>query len=276
LLPLAPRTQESYLAQVRHLGNYFRACPSTLASEDLRKYFLHLKRDSGYAEMTVNQAFHAIKLYWEKTLARVWGPELAMAKAQPSQKLPEILSVGEVRNILRQVEQIDHAACLSLIYACGLRLGEGLGIETGDIDASRGLLHIRAAKGNKDRYVPIPNCIVEKLRALWRTHRNPRLLFPARGHGHQNASSALEPMSRSALQRAFRIALEKSGIAKPAHIHTLRHSYATHLLERGENLRQIQVNLGHHSPSVTVIYTHLTSLVATQHQRRLNDLMGDL
>ncbi|HEX9760862.1 MAG TPA: tyrosine-type recombinase/integrase, partial [Candidatus Acidoferrales bacterium] len=100
--------------------------------------------------------------------------------------------------------------------------------------------------------------------------------FPAKSHSGQGAATATEPMCRSTLQRAFRLALHASGIQKAAHIHTLRHSYATHLLEQGENLRQLQVNLGHHSPTVTVIYTHLTSLCQTQHQQRLDRFMADL
>jgi site-specific recombinase XerD len=111
---------------------------------------------------------------------------------------------------------------------------------------------------------------------VWRSHRHPRFLFPAKGHSGLGAPSAKEPICRTTLQRAFRLALRASGIKKAVHIHSLRHSYATHLLEQGENLRQLQVNLGHHSPTTTVIYTHLTTLCQTQHQQRINKFMGDL
>jgi site-specific recombinase XerD len=117
---------------------------------------------------------------------------------------------------------------------------------------------------------------LEHLRRLWRTHRHPKFLFPARGHGGRGAPTANEPMCRTTLQRAFRLALQASRIKKDVHIHSLRHSYATHLLEQGENLRQLQVNLGHRSPVVTAVYAHLTSLSLTQHQQRLNQFMGDL
>ena len=110
----------------------------------------------------------------------------------------------------------------------------------------------------------------------WKAHRHPVLLFPAKGHSGLGAGTATEPMCRTTLQRAFRLALQASGVTKHAHIHTLRHSYATHLLEQGENLRQIQVNLGHKSPAVTALYTHLTSLCKTQHQKRLDEFMGNL
>lgn len=153
---------------------------------------------------------------------------------------------------------------------------EGVRLQVRDIDAGRMLLHIRQGKGNKDRYVPLPQRTLELLRQQWKTHRHPTLLFPAKGHSGQVSPSATHPISRTTLQRAFRLALKASGIKKAAHIHTLRHSYATNLLEQGENLRQIQVNLGHKSPVATAIYTHLTSLCQTQHQKRLDDFMGDL
>ena len=136
------------------------------------------------------------------------------------------------------------------------------------------LLHIRQGKGNVDRYVPLPLRTLELLRLHWKTHRHPRWVFPA---PHPSGKGFLDsPQSRTTLQRAFRLALRSSGIKKDAHPHTLRHSYATHLLEQGENLRQVQVNLGHKSPTVTALYTHLTSLTKTQHQKRLDDFMGDL
>jgi len=199
-----------------------------------------------------------------------------LVRANPQFKLPVILSAAEVRRILAKVEALDHRVALTTIYSCGLRLGEGLKLAVGDVDAGRLFLHVRGGKGNKDRYVPLPRRTLELLRELWKTHRHPRLLFPAKSHSGQGAATATEPMCRSTLQRAFRLALHASGIQKAAHIHTLRHSYATHLLEQGENLRQLQVNLGHHSPTVTVIYTHLTSLCQTQHQQRLDRFMADL
>lgn len=215
-------------------------------------------------------------MFWEKTLHRLWPRELELVRANPQFKLPVVLSASEVRRILAGVPALDQRVGLTLLYSCGLRLGEGLRLEVRDIDSGRMLLHIRAGKGNADRYVPLPRRTLFLLRQLWRTHQHPRLLFPAKGHSGQGASTATEPMCRSTLQRAFRLALRASGVKKDAHPHTLRHSYATHLLEQGENLRQIQVNLGHKSPVVTALYTHLTSLSQTQHQKRLDAFMNDL
>lgn len=215
-------------------------------------------------------------MFWEKTLRRAWPAEVGLARANPQFRLPVILSANEVRRILGLVKALDHRVCLTTIYSCGLRLGEGLRLQVRDIDSERMFLHIRGGKGNKDRYVPLPERTLQLLRQQWKSHRHPTLLFPAKGRGCQGASTATEPVSRTALQGAFRLALKASAVTKKAHIHTLRHSYATHLLEQGENLRQLQVNLGHHSPTATVIYTHLTTLCQTQHQQRINKLMGDL
>ena len=201
---------------------------------------------------------------------------MELVRANPQFKLPVILSATEVRKILSCVAQFDHRVCLTLIYSCGLRLGEGLDLQVPDIDSGRMLLHIRGGKGNRDRYVPLPQRTLKLLRQQWLTHKHEKFLFPAKGHSGQGASTATDPMNRTTLQRAFRLALKASGVKKAAHPHTLRHSYATHLLEQGENLRQIQVNLGHSSPSTTVIYVHLTSLCKTQHQKRLDQFMSDL
>jgi len=276
LLPLQPRSQQSYWACVRQLGEHFECCPDRLTPEDLRHYFLHLKSHKKFSRQSSTQALCAIKLFWETTLQRPWPAEVAFARATPQFKLPVILSAAEVRRILARVHALDHRVALTTIYSCGLRLGEALQLQVGDIDAQRMFLHIRAGKGNKDRYVPLPRRTLELLRQLWKTHRHPRLLFPAKGHSGQGAATTTQPMCRSTLQRAFRLALKASGVRKAAHIHTLRHSYATHLLEQGENLRQLQVNLGHHSPTATVIYTHLTRLCQTQHQQRLDQFMADL
>ena len=258
------------------MSEYFDRSPDQLTPDHLRQYFIHLKTHRRFSRSSSTQALCAIKLFWEKTLQRPWPAELAFARATPQAKLPVILSTDEVRRILAAVAGLDHRVALATIYSCGLRLGEALGLKVGDIDSGRMCLHIRAGKGNRDRFVPLPRRTLDLLRQLWRSHRHPQWLFPAKGHSGRGASTALRPMCRSTLQLAFRHALQASGVRKDASVHTLRHSYATHLLEQGENLRQLQVNLGHRSPVVTARYAHLTSLCQTQHQKRLDSLMGDL
>jgi len=261
---------------LRQLSEHFNRSPELVSGEELRQYFIYLKSERKFARQSSTQAMCSIKLFWEKTLQRTWPIELEFARATPVFKLPVILSAPEVRRIITKVPLLDHRVALTTLYSCGLRLGEALNLQVGDVDSKRMFLHIRAGKGNRDRYVPLPQRTLELLRQTWRSHRHPRLLFPAKGHSGQGAPTATRPMCRSTLQRAFRLALRASGIKKAVHIHSLRHSYATHLLEQGENLRQLQVNLGHHSPTTTVIYTHLTTLCQTQHQQRINKFMGDL
>ena len=276
LLPVGPRTEEAYYACVRQLSEFYGKSPELISAEEIRQYCIHLKSHKKVARQTSTQAICAIKLFWEKTLKQVWPHELELVRANPQFKLPVILSAAEVRHILAAVPALDHRVCLITIYSCGLRLGEGLDLQVRDIDSERMFLHIRGGKGNQDRYVPLPERTLRLLREQWKSHRHPTLLFPAKGHSGLGAPTATEPMCRTTLQRAFRLALQASGVKKDAHIHTLRHSYATHLLEQGENLRQIQVNLGHKSPVTTVVYTHLTSLCKTQHQKRLDEFMGNL
>ena len=184
-------------------------------------------------------------------MQRQWAT-LAIVRPQQEKKLPVVLSVEEVRQILSRVRRWRYRVCLSTIYACGLRLQEGLHLQIGHIDGGRQLLHVCHGKGGKDRYVPLPQPVLDMLRQYWGTHRDPVWLFPST---HQTVHG---PMDASGLQRAFRAALLDSGIQKPATVHTLRHSYATHLLEAGLNLRLIQLYLGHASPNTTAIYTHLT------------------
>jgi len=159
---------------------------------------------------------------------------------------------------------------LSTIYSCGLRLQEGVQLQVSDIDSARMLIHVRG-KGNKDRYVPLPGRTLELLRVYWATHRHPVFIFPDR----QDLARAKGPMSKRGVQYAFGAALKESGIQKRATVHTLRHSWATHLLEAGVNLRQLQVWLGHGSLSTTAVYTHLTRLAEALAAEAINGLMEE-
>jgi integrase/recombinase XerD len=165
---------------------------------------------------------------------------------------------------------------LTTIYACGLRIREGVYLQVGDIDGSRRMLHVRKGKGSQDRYVPLPQTTLELLRTYWRSHRHPVWLFPARPPQGQPVSAVIVPVTPRSVSAAFAAALTESGIHKHASVHTLRHSYATHLLEAGVNLRQIQVWLGHRSLRTTTIYTHLTQQGEEIAMRAVDRLMAAL
>ena len=247
----AVRTQEAYLSAVILLARHYQKSPDQINEEELRQYFLYLKNEKHAARNTCTIALCGIKFFFQHTLGRDWKTFDFLRPAR-EKKLPVVLSTAEVRSILGRVRRYHYRVCLSTIYACGLRLQEGLHLQVSHIDSDRLLLHICHGKGGKDRYVPLPKPILDLLRQYWVTHRNPLWLFPS------VFQSGNHPMEASGVQRAFRAALHESGISKPATIHTLRHSWATHLLEAGVNLRIIQEYLGHASPSTTAIYTHLT------------------
>jgi len=270
------RTQECYVAAVRQLAEHFHTSPDRLTEEDLRQYFLYLANDKQVARATATIALCGITFFFEHTLQRDW-PTLRFVRPPREKKLPVVLSRDEVRRILREVRIPVYRACLTTIYACGLRLLEGAHLQVPDVDSGRMVLHIHG-KGKKDRYVPLATPTLAALRTYWRTHRSPVWLFPApTRHGLPHAlAHGGGPVTRSSLQSAFRRALLRTGIAKRAHVHTLRHSYATHLLEAGVNLRIIQENLGPGSARTTQVYTHLTQEVQATLTDPLNQLMQGL
>ena len=169
-----------------------------------------------------------------------------------------------------------YRVCLSTIYSCGLRLQEGVNLQVADIDGDRRFIHVRKGKGAKDRYVPLPEHTLEMMRQYWSVHRHPVWLFPAPTRAGVSMSTVTRPMSVSGVQRAFKSALQESGVQKRATVHTLRHSYATHLLEAGVNLRLIQAYLGHSSPKTTAVYTHLTRKVEDLAAEAINRVMEEL
>ncbi len=265
----AIRTQEAYLSAVRQLAKHYHKPPDQINEEELRQYFLFLKNEKQAARNTCTLALCGIKFFFEKTLRRDWKT-FEFLRPPKEKKLPVVLSVAEVGRVLACVHRQRYRVCLTIIYACGLRLLEGVHLQIKDIDGERQLLHISQGKGGKDRYVPLPSTCLKMLRQHWLTHRNPLWLFPS------PFEDAHQPMNESGVQRAFCAALQESGIHKKATVHTLRHSYATHLLEAGVNLRIIQSYLGHASPSTTAIYTHLTSITETQSRQTINDLVASL
>ena len=265
----AERTQEAYLLAVRQLAKYYRKSPDQIDEEELRQYFLFLKNEKHAARATCTIALCGIKFFFERTLGREWKTFEFLRPAK-EKKLPVVLSVAEVGRVLACVHRQRYRVCLTTIYTCGLRLLEGVRLPVKAIDGERQLLHISPGKGGKDRYVPLPSACLKMLRGHWLTHRNPVWLFPS------PREDANQPMNESGVQRAFCAAVQASGIHKLATVHTLRHSYATHLLEAGVHLRIIQSYLGHASPATTVIYTHLTSITETQTRDTIEKLVASL
>jgi len=264
---LAIRTQEAYVNAVLQLSKRYKKSPDCIEEEELRGYFLYLKNEKKVADSTFSIALCGIKFFYEQTLGKEWHT-LQLVRPDRKKKLPVVLSTEEVKRVLDCVHRLPYQVCLHTIYACGLRLLEGTRLCVKDIDGARKMIHVVQGKGGKDRYVPLPDHTLKLLRHFWVTHRHPEWMFPARNR--------LEAMDESGVQRAFHAALQESGVHKQASVHTLRHSYATHLLEVGVDLRIIQAYLGHASPSTTAIYTHLTSATEAQVNQRINQIHTDL
>ena len=261
----ADRTMQSYADAVRVLAKHYQCPPTQLTEEDIRKFFLHLINDRKSARSTVKIYLCGIKFFYETTLGRKWGIFDLLLPAK-SRKLPTVLSKEEVGTILGLVRNAAIKTVLTVIYACGLRLSEGASLTVSDIDGKRMQLRV-LGKGGKERYVPLPEKTLELLRSYWLVQRPQHWLFTNKKKDG--------PIGYSTIQKAFKAALKESGIHKKASVHTLRHSYATLLLEDKIDLRYIQMLLGHKSPNTTSIYTHLTRKGENLVKDAINRLMTD-
>lgn len=256
---MCERTQETYCRTMRKLTDFYNKNPDKISEAELVDYFIHRQQVTEWSPATMRICYSGIKFYFINVLKRKWHT-LKLAKAKREKRLPAVLSRDEVKTILSQVHTFHNYAYLQTVYSCGLRLQEGLFLEVSDIDGTRNMIHVHRGKGARHRYVPLPKTTYHLLRKYWLTHKNKKLIFPAVGRGNNSAGPiSTIPMSIEGVQGAFRRARIEAGIKKRASIHTLRHSYATHLLEAGVNLRVIQKNLGHSNIETTMIYLHLTN-----------------
>jgi integrase/recombinase XerD len=270
------RTQQAYARSVRMLSQFYGKTPDLVTEQELQDYFLHRKNVCHWSPKTMRICYCGIRFFYEKVLDRNWHI-LGILRAQNERRLPAVLSIEEVRSLFARIKTFHNYAYLSTVYSCGLRLHEGLHLEVSDIDSSRMMIHVQRGKGAKDRYVALPQATLKLLRRYWLTHRHPRLLFPALGRSGRGAKLSQTPMAKSSVQGAFRrakfaAAIGKKGVA----IHTLRHSYATHLLEAGVNLRTIQRYMGHAQLETTMLYLHLTQKGQEDACQLINQVMEGL
>lgn len=262
----ALRTQDSYLLAVRGLAKFYMRPPDRLSEEEIRSFFLHLINDRHSARSTVTIYLCGIKFFYETTLKQKWAI-FGLVRPAPVKRLPVVLSHDEVLTILGLIRNSMVRMALTIIYACGLRVSEGAQLTVKDIDGGRNLVWVRSGKGWKDRSVPLADKPLALLRAHYRRHcRGNEFLFPYKD-GHIKVDT---------LQRTFKAAVLKSGIRKNATCHTLRHSFATSLLECGEDITTLQKILGHSSIVTTRVYLHLTKKMTARLKITLNDLMNDL
>jgi site-specific recombinase XerD len=242
---MSPRTHESYLGAVFGLAKYYRRPPDQLTIEEVRGYLLHLERERKVSWSTLNAAASGLRFFYFKTLK--WEPTaMEIPPRKTPQRLPEVLSREEVDRLLSAVDNVKHQTALMTAYASGLRLSELVHLRVGDLDSSRMAIRVVQGKGRKDRYTLLSPSLLDRLRRYWKQYPSKAYLF--------FGASSDKPLHDSSLQRAYTRAKEKAGIRKGGGLHTLRHCFATHLLEAGVDLRTIQILLGHADLSTTSRY----------------------
>jgi integrase/recombinase XerD len=260
------RTQKSYIDTVRVLANHYHRSPDLITEDEIRRFFLYMINERKSSASSITVYLCGIKFFYETTLKRTWQI-FDLIKPLRTKKLPVVLTPEEILTILKEINNPSYRMALTIIYACGLRISEGVRLTVSDIDGKRQLLRVCHGKGGKDRYVHLPDRPLELLRSYCRCHGvTAGFLFPYKD-GH---------ISNENLQRAFKKALQSSHVTKAATPHTLRHSYATHLLENGEDIRVIKDLLGHNSIATTDIYTQVTGKITTRLHVNLNGIMATL
>ena len=265
----APVTVDCYSRGIRRVADYFDQCPdSRLNKDDLKQYFADLLKTHSWSTIKLDR--NALQHYWTHILNKDWDWVL-IVKPPKVKSLPDILTPDEINLVLANVQKVRYAVLFFTLYTLGMRIGEGLNLCVGDIDGELMRVHVRQGKGLKDRYAKLPQATYDLLRQFWQTHRHPKFIFPSTQKNRQNV-----PMDRGATQKAIKEAVHAAGIRKHITAHSLRHCYATHLIEQGLNLRAVQDLLGHEDPRTTAIYTQLTESVVQDSQDEVNRLASKI
>jgi site-specific recombinase XerD len=257
----APRTRRVYLGWMRRLVRFSHAAADQLSEQQALEYVADLAR-RGRSGSTVNQALGAIKFFYTEVVVRDWA--LSTRYQRFPQRLPVVLSREEVRRLLEAAGGLRERAAMQIAYGAGLRLNELLHLRVGDIDSERMVIHVRQGKGKKDREVMLSPSLLETLRVYWRHAHPSGYLFPGQ--------KADRPLNPTVLQRGFAIAKQVARIEKEVTFHSLRHSFATHLMESGVSVRAIQALLGHRSLGTTERYTHVAGAYLKQTRSPLDTL----
>lgn len=243
------RTRSCYLACMRSFVLYFGKSPDTMGEDEIRQYLHYLMKEKRASQSAINQTYSALKFFYQTTLQREWN-NLKIPRIKMRKKLPVVLSKQEIQSIFSATRDLKYRALLMTIYSGGLRLNEAAHLKVSDIDSKRMMIRICQGKGMKDRYTLLGRRTLDILRLYWRAYRPGEWLFPGR--------PSEMPISVTSIQKMFKRALGRAGVKKEATVHTLRHSFATHLLEAGNDLYHIQRLLGHTTAKTTAVYLHVT------------------
>jgi site-specific recombinase XerD len=244
----SPKTQAAYLGYMKNFVRYFGRSPAKMGEKEIREYLYHLVTEKDLGDSSINSAYSALKFFYKTTLCRDWNVA-KIPRRKTEKRLPVVLDGSEIKQLFAVTTNLKHRALLMTTYSAGLRVSETAHLKVSDVDSKRMQLRVAQGKGKKDRYALLSPVTLNLLRDYWRQYRPFSWLFPGR--------LPERPISTRSIQKVFEKAKRKAGIKKPATVHTLRHSFATHLLEAGTDIYHIQKLLGHTSPRTTAIYIHL-------------------
>jgi integrase len=267
----ADKTIEAYSRAIRRLAECLRRCPDDVTKDELESHFASLLETHSWSTIKLDR--NGIRFFFDNVLEKKL-PWLDLIKGPKTQRLPDILTHTEIARIIRGTRRFDFRCFWFVTYSLGLRLVEALNLEVGDIDAERMRVHVRYGKGTKDRFVIMPAMTLAVLRKLWCSHKHPRLLFPARPP--TDGAPTPNVLPRANVQKGFKRAVTDVAIHKHVSIHSLRHSYATHMIEAGLNLRAVQEQLGHGCPKTTARYVRITEKSSGDAQALIDGLIGEL
>lgn len=260
-------TVNNYTRGIRRLADWCGHCPDQrLTKANFESYFSQLLQTHSWSTIKCDR--NAIMHYWKLVLEHNWQ-YVDLIRPPIKKHLPDILVADEINRTLSCVHRLHYRVYLYTVYTLGIRLAEGLYLEVGDIDGKTKRVHIREGKGCKDRFVVLPDKTYQVLRQFWRTHRHKKWIFPS-----LQANRGDSPMDRGSAQKAMKLAVEEANIHKHISIHNLRHSFATHCLEHGMDLRSLQELLGHESPDTTAIYTQLTDTLHKNNNAIVNEFVN--
>lgn len=268
----ADTTIDVYSRAVRRISAFFDTCPDRLTPEHFKAYFDSLVKSHSWSTVRVER--NGLQFFYKYVLGKQWD-WIDIVKPPQKSVLPDILSVSEVERLINGARELRYQTFLLSTYSMGLRLGEALDLRISDIDSQRMKVHVHLGKGQKDRFVTLPQASLVALRKYWATHKNPTLIFPA-GTTPQARHSASVVMNRGGLQKSIRVIVKDCGIRKRVTIHSLRHCYGAHLVEAGLHLRAIQHEMGHDSPKTTALYTQLTDVAHQDSAILINALVNRL
>lgn len=248
---LSERTQEAYVHGVKKLAEYYHRSPDQISEKEVQDYLHYEINERKLSWSSINQKLNAFLFLYRETLKRP-KTEFTIPRRKSEQKLPEVLSLEEVERLFGATRNPKYQMIFKLAYAAGLRLNELIHLKVTDIDSSRMIIRVRQGKGNKDRNIPLPPDLLEELRGYWKWFRPTDWLFSGKKEG--------SPLNETCVQKSYAQAKEEAGIRKSGGIHTLRHCYATHLLEAGKtDLRTIQLMLGHGHLGTTQRYLQIAN-----------------